>query len=837
MVKILVPATLIVAWAGAAFAKNVVLDEGDVRYKISGVNGGVAGGWAGDDPFLVSCTDAYRVILAGSDGELAGSESDDRVTTVRYDDAAGSVTFLCTNASAKLTLRKTYRIDAETACLHKRIELSLGEGRTGQIFLESGVQVPAAWWRGAVIWQPVHHTHAWPFYRTRDIKQETNLAPKNGTRSAVLLYQPRLQKTLAHWRWGGERFEYFFVAGEYPTYGKRAWPRRWQLAASHEPFIGGAGGTVVTEMVYGVSDGTARDWLMGYREGDEYQQLMVRPLQAAPAWVEEAYIEEDFGAWRLERENYHGMLGEVLAKKLHFGHILATQWGAFPYENYIARPELMEEGDVDPRAIARTARTMQAVSPRIKAGIYTHYGSSSTRRDSRLHQLGREQGWLSHDRHGNVWTHRTDYNMEDNRAAVDMTIADPGFRDFLGRRFDELFEHLGIDFVYIDGAAKAGRYAQDWNNLRAPTPSQWQQFYVDLLDIAVARGGTVTMNNALPLGNTSGFSEMPWFPWYQQDWRRVHGRLAVQQSLNAPGRYIMLAGYKWPSPSPQHDATRVHLNLLRLLGLGVGMLDLKPADHKRQLYIQGAPYIQAGYELRRRQMVAAQVEPDWFHDVDLEVEIYAWRLLDGHGLVTAMSHHPDPVTPTIACDTEPLGMRPGRKAFVWQLHMTDPREVDFSVDTMDSPIRRLAEQKLLTCGEELPARFSVEATLTSENPVEFLLTHSPAVITAVDGKPCQYWLPAAYGVTTSGSIAGEQVTVLVDNPKQRADLLIALPHTAAAEPVVRQRRAGETRDAGLAAGYEAVAHEVMVDRHGQRFVELTVRRGQTEIEVQYGDRN
>ena len=148
---------------------------------------------------------------------------------------------------------------------------------------------------------------------------------------------------------------------------------------------------------------------------------------------------------------------------------------------------------------------------------------------------------------------------------------------------------------------------------------------------------------------------------------------------------------------------------------------------------------------------------------------------------------------------------------------------------MESPIRRLADQKLLVCGEKLPKRFATEIVLSSENPVELLLTHSPAVITAVDGKPCQYWLPAAYGVTTSGTVMeGGRINVMVQNAKQTAELLIALPAAAGGRPVVQHRKWSDTHDAGVAIGYELIKHDV-VQFDGQRFVKLSVGQGQTEI--------
>ena len=262
------------------------------------------------------------------------------------------------------------------------------------------------------------------------------------------------------------------------------------------------------------------------------------------------------------------------------------------------------------------------------------------------------------------------------------------------------------------------------------------------------------------------------------------------------------------------------------------MLDVKPVHFKRDTYVQGAPYIQAAYELRNRDLVGADVRPNWLEDPDTQTEVYAWRMSDGYGLVTVMNHDVDPRTETVAFDTKPLGLRPGRPVYVWCLEMADPRTVDFSVDTMESPIRRLADQRLLQAGANLPKRASIELELPSENPVELVVTHSPAVITAVDDRPCQYWLPAAYGVTASGTVnsANGQITVMVKNPKARAEVLIALPEGGARTIDVRQRKWSETVAAGVAVSAEAMIHAT-VDVGGRRFAKVTVGSGDTEVTI------
>jgi hypothetical protein len=474
--------------------------------------------------------------------------------------------------------------------------------------------------------------------------------------------------------------------------------------------------------------------------------------------------------------------------------------------------------------------TMQGLSPRIKAGFYTHFGSVSVKRGSRMARLAEEKGWLSHRRDGTESTHRTDYDMEDNRAAVDITRFEPGYRQLLRERFRELFELNGVDLIYMDSAVRPGTYEYDWNEFRSPTARDIIEMYGDFQEIAHEHGGPTTMNMPISTGNHAGFAEFPWFQFYEDDWRRFSGRIALVQAMNAAGRRLYLGGYIMPSGDPRDPSIRLHVNSMRLLAMGLGMLDVKQVGQKRELYVMGAPYIQAAYELRNRKLVNANISPDWFKDHDTEVEAYAWRMTDGYGLVTAMNHDIEPVSGTIAFDTKPLGLRPGRPAFIWRCEMPDPRTVDYQGVTMETPIRRLARQRLLRVVDALPKRLSLDVDLPPDNPIEIVVTHSPAVIASVGGKLCQYLLPAAYGVRATGVLGSDQINVTVANEQERSAIRIVLPNGFSDTPTVRQRKWSDSHSTGVAVGFEEIEHRIETEA-GTTFVACEVGKGQTEIMV------
>ncbi len=803
------------------------LFDSGYRYRLNTQHGNLAEASLNHSPFMKESFDHYRLLTA--EGEAEAKESEDRV--VQVDETESGITFTCRSDKLGITLTKTYWIAPAHGWLFKRTDVTADKGPGGLLLFESGVEVPAGWWNGGTLWEPVWHTPIPPYRHTRDIKEPTNLAPMNGCRSFVALYQPNSNACVLHFRWGGEAFEHFDVVGERKNFGKRAWPKGW-LLGSQELFVGGLHRrTFTTQMVYGLHKGTAQQTLMTYAALPEYRELFVDRLAGSPGWVDDTYYDEHWDIGLL-RQGYDHMLKTVLEEKIYFGTMMSTLWGAFPHELYIARPEEREPASPDdPEKNMKNIRLMQELSPRIKAGYYTHFGGASAKRGSKLAQLGKGKGWISHRRDGLPSMHRTDYDMEDNQAAVDITRFEPGYRQLHQDRFRDLFGSNGLDLIYMDTAVKPSSYEYDWKEFRSPSARTIIDHYNGFLATAQEFNGTVTMNMPIPTANTSGFSEFPWFQNYENDWRRLAGRIALVQAMNPVDRRLYLGGFIHPSGKPTDPAIRVHFNCMRMYAMGLGMLDVKPVQHKKDVYVLGAPYIQAGYEIRSRVLANAEIVPDWLKDLELEVEAYGWKMTDEYGLVTVMNHDPDPVRKTVSFDTKPLGLRRGKAAFVWRYEMPDPRGIKYDGVTERSPIRGLASRKLIQVVEKLPRRMSLELELPADNPAEIAITHSPAVITSVDGKPCQYWLPGAYGTTTHGLVSSGHTNVTVENPNRSAKILIALPAEAGDPPAVKQRKWSESHDAGVALGYGPIEFDVL-RVEGVRFISCEVGPGQTEIAIQ-----
>lgn len=777
--------------------------------------------------------DRYTLELPGSAmTDLRSDESADRAGQVReYGtiDGVAHVWVRCRNEPLKIWVNKTYWVEPGTHMLFKRIEVEADRAVSGFFIHESGIDIPHQWWRGGVIWKPTWHEHINAHRTTASIEEEIDLRANNTVRPALMLFQPHRQETLVHWRWGGERFEWFDSFIEKPPYGYRVAPGRWYLANAYG-FVGGElNKRITTQMVYGVIHGTPIDFCLQYAKRPGFQRLWVEPKRRAPAWLYDTMIDDAFDYTTIAA-GHKTTIARFLGNK-HPGYMQAVWWHPFPYEYYIARASDMEPRSMeDPVASAATIAEMEGVHPRYKVGPYTHFGHPAAHPDSKLAAIATAKGWVPMRRDGTRVHMGADYNLTPfGSVPINRTVRE--YRQSQLDRWAELFDYFGSSLFYTDSAPVPARTENDWGSMTSGSAGLVQQYYRDLESVALGRGKALFTNYPVGLG-TSGFSEFSWYTPYKDDWRFTSGRLATQQALNFVPRRLYMCGYQHPSGSMTDDSIRIHVNYMTLLGIGFSLLDVKPPQDKEQFLREAAPYLMAAWEIRNRNMVDANVEPEWF-DAKGETEVYAWRALDGYGLVTAMSHDAGDTEETLSFDLEPLGIEPGSPVYVWRAELGDARELDFGEVTWESPVRRLVDQRLLETSARAPERMDVDVVLRHENPIALLVTDSPALVTQIGDRTCQYWLPpAAYGLDVKVNIAGDKrLDMMIDSPGPEAELILPLPAGVPGDATAMQRRWSKLHAAGVAPGFEAVDH-TFVSLDGGRFIEVTVGEGSTEVVVE-----
>lgn len=819
------------AIAATTRAGPVQLTHGDTVYELDPLTGALHGATRAGETFLDPSRDAYTLILHTS--QRGGDEGGDHV--LEHIEGDGAHTFKCVNEALGLTVRKTYRVEQRSSQLLKQTTYGATGGVDGLLLVESGWSVPADWWRGSIIWQPRWHTTESPFVRTRDIKKPRNLFSVNGCRAVFTLYQPGRERCLVHWRWGSDRWEFFDAFPEtgdnmsrLPARGKRVRPHSWLLGSGIGFVTASTGRKFTSTMAYGVQEGSPLKFYTEYARSPEFRRILTDPSRDAPAWMADTVIDEAVDA-SIVNDRYKEIMRDFLDHKHPFGFVQAVYWRPWMREFYATTPEQVEAiSGEDPVAATQFMADLQANHPRYKIGPYTHYGQSGAHPWSRLAETAWEKGWVPMRRDGMrvpVGADEAPYRY----GVVPLRRTVPEYRAYLVQRWTDILENMDPDFINCDSsAAPPGRMDRDWRTMTAPQRHEVTDLWLEFLREANERGKAVHCNFPVPLGCNCGYSEFPWWPLFQQDWRLPSSRLALQQALSHPGFRLYPVGSIHRSGHVRDDAVRANLNYMTLLATGFSLLELKQTGLKEIFYREAAPYLQAAWEIRSRTLVDAEVAPNVFRLEESETEAYAWRHSDGYGMVTAENHDLDPLDEDVAFTTRPLGLRPGKPVLQWRLEMTDPRDTDFSEVTMDSPVRRLAQQTLLEVVPSLPGRVELLLDLPSENPVAVLLSPSPAVIVSVGGRPCQYWLPAAYGIKTSGAWdpAAGTASIMVDNPKAQAELLVLAAKGEGT--TVTQRPWSETHAAGVAPGATAIDHS-FVDVDGHTFAKLLVRKGRTEL--------
>ena len=452
--------------------------------------------------------------------------------------------------------------------------------------------------------------------------------------------------------------------------------------------------------------------------------------------------------------------------------------------------------------------------------MYTHYGSPGVKLGTKLADQAIASDWAIYNRQGELVTNRTDYS-HDKPGAVRVGRQHAGYRDYLNQRWSELLDHLKPDYIYMDTSPAPGEY--DWRTLTAVTVSDVAGLYAGLARRAFQTGQGAHMNFPAPVGNCFGYAEAPWHNWMRSEWRAFAGRMTYIAAFNVPGRWISAVGHIVNDGHPGGEEGSLYLRMMMLYGQGLSLLDFKGMNHKEAMLVKGAPYLQAVYELHGRKLVPAVIEPNfWAAEGDLEA--HAWRC-DGYGLITAHAHSPDARPGNVKIATRPLGLEPDRPVYVWRLTMPDPRSVDYDDIELGKPWPRLARQRLLAI--EAPGeQYSAALELDEQFPEALMLTHCPAVISEVDGRKCQFWMPAAYGCRLSGSATDEQVDLTVDNADNNAVvMLVAVPGDWPWQLHVVRRDADED-------GTEFKPHPYKVLRHGAfKLVKLKAPSSKSEIRI------
>lgn len=443
-------------------------------------------------------------------------------------------------------------------------------------------------------------------------------------------------------------------------------------------------------------------------------------------------------------------------------------WGDLPAEGAALAASGCAERPVE--MIRDELQRARSLSPRVKVGVYTW--AWSAHRVSRA--VKEHPDWfIPNDKQGEE---RNAYPLAMSYLRC---LAAPGCLDATIRAYERLVEFYDEDFQYLDNDGTAAQVI-DWEHLRIDQDYHWQRLHEGVLGAVRKRGpdrATFFNNRAIPQGDIS-FVELAEHEIHNRDWRVPANEMLPVKILQKhdPGRAAILL--YWRAANEPSYANYC-------VGLGI-----TPWDSG----VEHLGYTNAAFETRHLTVVDAGLTPDWQWDSATQTEAFALRQ-GAAAVVSYIGHHETASDETLAFDVRPLGLVPGRRAYVWQFELLDCR--DAAGRLTESECRKTYEQyrwaeDLVVRGSclgmvpALPERYERSCTAVPLGLRMLVVTHVPAAVWSVNGRRNHMWLPDVRGVSVRGTFeeAAREARLACTVEADRAELLVPVPEGHLLGPVV-----------------------------------------------------
>jgi hypothetical protein len=833
--------------------------------------------------------DVYEVVYA--DHVDVADESGCTVISADADALPTKLTVKCEHAELGLTVTKRYRIDERTGWLMKETSIVAPELDKGFVHLLSNVRITSTMWRDSYLYHPIWNSGGNQFVKSAEVTEPRHFRAADGT-GLMTLSNPGRNLTIGHVRYAACGEPVFFdhaigirgigndITPEIETRQTDtiAKPGQWTMSSMHGAVGNGVREPVSVEMGYALMGGDLYDFHLAYVALPEIYDILHYERLSAPTWVRDHLIDV-WTSYTVDNART-GRAFKRLLDRMWFGWISMPVFGyyedTYSYpgddeqwathlttvrdredlyktferrgkspDDYIVRRgdgEVVKRSGWKPseqRAAVRAILAAADNAPRLRPAIYTHMGTSGQDRESPLARNHPEL--IIRRANGKPYRHRTDYNMTDaHPVGVLLQGADPimqaGWVETLERQLD----FNGLDFTYFDTLARSA-VKVDWKHHRAVQSQEMYAMYKRFVDECHERDAALFTNYAAPMFNDMSYSEQAAYSSYKRNWRSYVGRMMGQQALNRRGRPLIIVGTpeSFPRPYPPETLDNecvpfvVHSPLMHNVRMSLHPATQNDPDLQNRFANRIMPWLQAFFELRLRAFVNPHVQPRWWaHETELESQPY--NLDKASGIISFMNHTDEAMSQKVTFETAPLGLQPGKPAWVWRLQMPHPHQIEDALPADDAPIRRLAKQTLVRFHDKLPETLSYEEAWPADTPVLLLITHSPGLVSTVDGKTCQWFLPEAYRTRI-------QIDSAIDLESGRVDLTVTT-HDHPAEVLVpgapgkllrsaKMLRVSGMHEAGVLPAIED-AESSVVEIDGQRFLKLRVPKGVAEFTVQ-----
>ena len=539
--------------------------------------------------------------------------------------------------------------------------------------------------------------------------------------------------------------------------------------------------------------GSRLDFYNAYMDLPEVKRMYAR-VGPRPAWLADVkmpiYVPN---AYRLSFTED----GVLLNLQSPFG-----VWGDLPTRGTVRTAGGIARWPVE--RVRQKVRDAKALSPRIKAGLYTW-------------------AWSAH-RHSEIagehpeWFIRTDKSGEPRNAyplamSYLRCLSAPGCLESTLRTFHELVRFYEEDFQYLDNDG-TGAQVIDWEHLRIDQDYHWQRLHEGI--VAAARGrspdtATFFNNRVLPQGDIA-FAEFMTAEIQNTDWRRPANEMVPLKVFQKrdPDRVIPLLYWR-----AENEPGYVNY----CVGLG-----LMPFDDT----LKRLPFVNAAFETRRLEIMDAGLSPDWQRDLQTDTEAYALRQGQA-AVVSLVGHQPTPTEVEVAFDSARMGLKPGQPYTAWLFELKHPRD---HAGRLTERLQRTAyvgarwadelvvAGRRLQTGASLADRYRARVTVRPQRLRMLVVTHSPALVWSIGGRRTNFWLPTVRHIDCSGrwNPAADRAEIQCRSEHRQAALVV---------PVPPGRRVAELKVDGKPAAW----HPERVP--GAWLARFSVTEGRHRVELQF----
>lgn len=654
--------------------------------------------------------------------EIIAREAEDRVVRKQGD------VWICTNPKLPgVLIEKTWRIEGRW--LTKRVAFSTERKDLGLLKYSTVSTAAPSFYRDGYLNDPSRHPIEYPYVFTKDLKAERQMPDFNhaADHHYAIFTNPRLQRGIAQYRLKvDDRFvhplsSYSYEPGLY--YG----PTGWRIAVAAQWLTKGQ--RLSAEVRWHVFDG---DHVNFHRE---YMALPDYASQwgfKSPEWVKDVRATEnwEFGVSSPDLSRF-----KAKADAMGDGYLMVLIGGVFHNtRDYLADPIQTPCGiPANAADLRNVVDQLHALSPRIKVGPLTwQWGFGPLDPVFRQHPE-----WTVHDGAGEPVFVATGWAWE----KVFSQLLTPACRKFDVEQFRGMAKRYDFDFIYMD-TGQGGITQFDWRTHRCAQDYDWADLYRGIRDAARSNRDGAAFFNGTP-GFYSSFCDCGYFEGMGhikvRDWRAMADRLFLVK-LYQPDE-------KWTMPlywTP--EISEYYINCCLALGLKPGtFLDNAQLGNSRW------PLLAAAQELESLRLVPeANPRPCWWKE-KTEHEVYALRYSDG-AFLNCLSHADRDQKPQVSCDLEPFHFDPARPIHAWLFRSRSVESLQKTVGVTEVEANAIFAREGVAPHRAIEGRFlrslpgnerHFQETLSIEPGALQLvmLTQSPTLAYAVDGRPTHFLLP------------------------------------------------------------------------------------------------